>query len=82
VQVQRVLALEVEGRTGHFEEGKAGAIVHLEEGMERPAFVADRDPTPAQIGSPNQRLISYAGGVPNSTLIHTKMLSKVRFLLV
>src|SRR5262252_366709 len=39
VQIQRVLALEVEGRTGHFEEGEAGAVVHLEKGMERPAFV-------------------------------------------
>src|SRR6516225_7073002 len=39
VQIQRVLALEVEGRTGHFEKGEAGAVIHLEEGMERPAFV-------------------------------------------
>ena len=39
VQIQRVLALEVERRTGHLEEGEAGAVVHLEEGMERPAFV-------------------------------------------
>src|SRR5689334_6669803 len=39
VQIQRFLALEVEGRTGHFEEGEAGAVVHREEGMERPALV-------------------------------------------
>src|SRR5215813_1013061 len=39
MQIQRVLALEVEGRTGHFEEGEAGAFVHREEGMERPAFI-------------------------------------------
>src|SRR5215469_16335478 len=38
VQIQRVLALEVEGRTGHFEESEAGAVVHLEKGMERPTF--------------------------------------------
>ena len=39
VQIQRVLALEVERRTGHLEEGEAGAVVHLEEGMERRAFL-------------------------------------------
>jgi hypothetical protein len=30
-----VLALEVEERAGHVEEGEAGAVIHLEEGMER-----------------------------------------------
>jgi hypothetical protein len=30
-----VLALEVEERAGHLEEGEAGAVIHLEEGMER-----------------------------------------------
>src|SRR5205814_10698710 len=39
VQIQRVLALEVEGRAGHLEEGEAGAVIHLEEGMECPTFV-------------------------------------------
>src|ERR1700745_2298332 len=39
VQIQRVLALEVEERAGHLEEGEAGAVIHLEEGMERPTFV-------------------------------------------
>ena len=42
VEVQRVLALEVERRARHFEEGEAGAIVHLEEGMQRPALI-DRE---------------------------------------
>jgi hypothetical protein len=28
VQIQRVLALEVEGRAGHLEEGEAGAVIH------------------------------------------------------
>ena len=39
MQIQRVLALEVERRAGHLEKGEAGAVIHLEEGMERPTFV-------------------------------------------
>src|SRR5947207_9446245 len=39
VQIQRVLAFEIEGRAWHLEEGEAGAVIHLEEGVERPTFV-------------------------------------------
>ena len=39
MQIQRVLAFEIEGRAGHLEEGEAGAVIHLEEGVERPTFV-------------------------------------------
>src|ERR671928_218329 len=35
VEVERVLALEVERLARHLEEGEAGAIVHLEEGVQR-----------------------------------------------
>ena len=31
--------LKSKGEPGRFEEGEAGAVVHLEEGMERPTFV-------------------------------------------
>src|SRR3954453_12669367 len=42
VEVERVLALEVERLAWHLEEGEAGAIVHLEEGVQ-PAPLIDRE---------------------------------------
>src|SRR6516162_2431819 len=40
VQIERVLLFEIEGLAGHFEKRKAGAVVHLEEGM-KPAALID-----------------------------------------
>src|SRR3954468_10501657 len=42
VEVERVLALEVERLARHLEEGEAGAIVHLEEGVQRAPLI-DRE---------------------------------------
>src|SRR4051812_26244083 len=42
VEVERVLALEVERLAWHLEEGEAGAIVHLEEGVQRAPLI-DRE---------------------------------------
>src|SRR5712691_3960821 len=39
VQIERILLLEVERRARHLEEGEAGAVIHLEEGMKRTAPV-------------------------------------------
>src|SRR5262249_24536200 len=39
VQIQRVLIFEIERRAWYLEEGKARAVVHLEEGMECAALV-------------------------------------------
>src|SRR4051794_33324177 len=44
VEVERVLALEVERLARHLEEGEAGAIVHLEEGVQRAPLI-DREGT-------------------------------------
>src|SRR5262249_30203968 len=42
VEVERVLALEVERPARHLEEGEAGAVVHLEEGVQRAPLI-DRE---------------------------------------
>src|SRR3954453_2578121 len=42
VEVERVLALKVERLAWYLEEGEAGAIVHLEEGMQRAPLI-DRE---------------------------------------
>src|SRR6516162_848110 len=39
VQVERVLLLEVEGHARHLEEGEAGAVIHLEEGVQPAALI-------------------------------------------
>jgi hypothetical protein len=54
---QRVLALEVERRTGHLEEGEAGAVVHLEEGMERQEWGWT---TPALVGEDGGLIAGHA----------------------
>src|SRR5271165_3561691 len=40
VQIERVLLFEIEGLTGHLEKREAGAVVHLEEGVQ-PATLID-----------------------------------------
>ena len=90
MQIQRVLALEVEGRAGHLEEGEAGAVIHFEEGMERPTFVylksADH-PQTEEILVKSPRLFGITATVsivvqpldhptlPSLQLIHTASLS-------
>jgi len=39
VQVERVLLLELERCARHLKKGQAGAVVHLEEGVEPAAFI-------------------------------------------
>src|SRR6516162_2419035 len=39
VQIMRILVLELERRTGHLEKSEAGAVIHLEKGVERAPFV-------------------------------------------
>jgi hypothetical protein len=39
MEVERVLALEVERLARHFKESEAGAVVHLEESVQRPPAI-------------------------------------------